>query len=77
VDPRGTTDFSPFARQRVEILWRQNSSGTWQRVAEATTTANGAFQRTVSGRTGGDWRVRYLGTGHYAPDASRIRQIRQ
>lgn len=77
VDPRGATDFSPFARQRVEILWRQNSSGTWQRVAEATTTANGAFRRTVSGRTGGDWRVRYLGTGHYAPDASRIRQINQ
>ncbi|MFI7453347.1 hypothetical protein ACIBQX_38070 [Nonomuraea sp. NPDC049714] len=77
LDPRGAAGFSPFARQRVEILWRQDSSGTWQRVAEATTTANGAFRRTVSGRAGGEWRVRYLGTGHYAADASRVQQISQ
>ncbi|GGP08951.1 hypothetical protein LDL08_13795 [Nonomuraea glycinis] len=75
LDPRGTTDFSPFARQRVEILWREDATGAWRRVAEATTTASGAFHRTVSGRPGGDWRVRYLGTGHYAPDDSKIRQI--
>ncbi len=75
LDPRGTTDFSPFARQRVEILWRENATGAWRRVAEATTTASGAFHRTVSARPGGDWRVRYLGTGHYAPDDSKIRQI--
>ncbi len=77
VDPRGRTDYAPFARQRVDIYWRQDASATWQRVSEATTTAQGTFQRAVSGRAGGDWRVRYPGTGHYAPDSSRIRQMAQ
>ncbi|WP_336208890.1 hypothetical protein [Nonomuraea sp. LPB2021202275-12-8] len=75
VDPRGRTGFAPFARQRVEIFWRQEQSGSWERVAEATTGAAGAFEHTVANRTGGYWRVRYLGTGHYASSASRIHQV--
>ncbi|MBB5783853.1 hypothetical protein [Nonomuraea jabiensis] len=77
VDPRGYTDYGPFARQRLEILWRGDESATWERIGQTMTDASGTFEATVTGRSGGLWRVRYPGTGHYAPDASKPRQITQ
>ncbi|WP_113704591.1 hypothetical protein [Nonomuraea lactucae] len=74
VGPRGYVDFTPFAEQPVEILWRAETSGTWEEVASTPTRDDGAFARTVPGRTGGEWRVRYPGTGQYAPVLSRIYQ---
>lgn len=77
VDPRGLTDFGPFAKQRLEILWRQDESSAWARVGETLTDAAGAFVSTVGGHVDGQWRVRYPGTGHYAPEISKSRQITQ
>ncbi|SPL87508.1 unnamed protein product [[Actinomadura] parvosata subsp. kistnae] len=77
VDPRGLTDYGPFAKQRLEVLWRPDESSAWQAVGEATTDAAGAFVGTVQGRTDGFWRVRFPGTGHYAADLSKARQIAQ
>ncbi|MGP4097775.1 hypothetical protein, partial [Nonomuraea sp. KM90] len=77
VDPRGLTDYGPFAKQRLEILWRPDEAAAWETVGETTTDAAGAFMGTVQGRTGGYWRVRYPGTGHYASDVSKSRQIAQ
>ncbi|TDB98906.1 hypothetical protein E1267_38285 [Nonomuraea longispora] len=77
VDPRGLTDYGPFAKQRLEILWRAGDSSPWERIGEVRTDASGSFATTVAGRTGGFWRVRYPGTGHYASDVSKIRQITQ
>ncbi|MEV5327752.1 hypothetical protein AB0K67_26775 [Nonomuraea sp. NPDC052634] len=77
VDPRGLTDFGPFAKQRLDILWRPDTSSAWEKVGQATTDASGAFVQTVQGRTGGYWRVRFAGTGHYAPDNSKVQQIPQ
>lgn len=77
VDPRGLTDYGPFGKQRLEVLWRQDPSATWERAGETTTDAAGAFVSTVQGRTGGYWRVRFPGTGHYASDISKSRQIAQ
>ncbi|GAA3239348.1 hypothetical protein [Nonomuraea helvata] len=77
VDPRGYTGYGPFAKQSLEILWRLDESSPWQKAGQATTDASGAFETTVTGRTGGLWRVRYLGTGHYAPDLSKSQQITQ
>jgi len=74
LDPRGRTDFTPYAQQRVEILWRRSPSGAWERAAEATTTARGTFAHTATSRTGGSWRVRYPGNGQYAADTSPIQQ---
>ncbi|MGI5272124.1 hypothetical protein ACQEUU_23410 [Nonomuraea sp. CA-218870] len=73
LDPRGRAGYVPFRGQRVELLWRRDASGDWERVAEATTTAAGAFSRTVSGRDGGEWRARFPGTGHEAAEDARIR----
>ncbi|TDD14007.1 hypothetical protein [Nonomuraea diastatica] len=75
VDPRGLTDYGPFAQQTLDILWRADASSAWERIGEVRTDAAGSFATTVSGRTGGFWRVRYPGTGHYAADVSKIRQI--
>ncbi|GAA3651174.1 hypothetical protein GCM10022224_012580 [Nonomuraea antimicrobica] len=77
VDPRGLTDYGPFAKQRLEILWRPDTTSRWERVGETTTDAAGEFVGTVQGRTGGHWRVHYPGTGHYAPETSKSRQIEQ
>ncbi|MEV4570593.1 hypothetical protein AB0K12_43170 [Nonomuraea sp. NPDC049419] len=77
VDPRGLTDYGPFAKQRLEILWRPDTTSAWEKAGQATTDASGAFVQTVQGRTGGYWRVRYTGTGHYAPDTSKAHQIAQ
>ncbi|TMR16440.1 hypothetical protein ETD86_25260 [Nonomuraea turkmeniaca] len=77
VDPRGVTDYGPFGKQRLEILWRGNAEGAWERVGETTTDAAGVFVSTISDRTGGQWRVRYAGTGHYAPDVSKSQEIAQ
>jgi hypothetical protein len=75
VDPRGYTDYGPFGRQRLEIQWREESSSTWQHVAETTTDAAGSFVYTVPSRMGGFWRVRYPGTAQYAPYTSKHRKI--
>ncbi|MEU8361619.1 hypothetical protein AB0C27_36940 [Nonomuraea sp. NPDC048882] len=75
VDPRGLTDFGPFAKQRLELLWRPDANSPWETVGETTTDAAGAFAGTIEGRTAGEWRVRYPGTGHYSADLSKIRQI--
>jgi hypothetical protein len=77
VDPRGLTDYGPFAKQRLEILWRPDTTSAWEKAGQATTDASGAFVQTVQGHTGGYWRVRYTGTGHYAPDNSKAHQIAQ
>lgn len=77
VDPRGYTDYGPFAGQRLEILWRGDESSAWERIGQTTTDGSGTFETTVTGRSGGLWRVRYPGTGHYAADASKSRQITQ
>ncbi|MCK2216479.1 hypothetical protein MF672_022125 [Actinomadura sp. ATCC 31491] len=77
VDPRGLTDYGPFGRQRLEILWRPDESAAWEPVGEAVTDAAGAYVSTITGRTKGYWRVRYPGTGHYASDATKSRQIAQ
>ncbi|MET7331839.1 hypothetical protein [Nonomuraea sp. NPDC005650] len=77
VDPRGYTDYGPFARQQLEILWRGDESTAWEQIGQTTTDASGTFEATVTGRSGGLWRVRYPGTGHYASDASKSRQITQ
>lgn len=75
VDPRGLTDYGPFAKQDLEILWRPDTSSTWEKVGSTTTDAAGAFSVSVKGRTDGYWRVRYPGTTHYAADASKSKQI--
>ncbi|MFI7133135.1 hypothetical protein ACIBQ1_46190 [Nonomuraea sp. NPDC050153] len=77
VDPRGYTDYGPFAKQQLEILWRGDESSAWEQIGQTTTDASGTFETTVTGRSGGLWRVRYPGTGHYASDASKARQIAQ
>ncbi|MGW0803805.1 hypothetical protein [Nonomuraea sp. NPDC002799] len=74
IDPRGLTDYGPFAKQPLEVLWRADPTATWERVALATTDAAGAFMSTVPDRTGGYWRIRYPGTGHYATDVSKSLQ---
>jgi hypothetical protein len=75
IDPRGLTDYGPFAKQPLEILWRADTTATWEQIGTATTDAAGAFVSKVAARPGGFWRIRYPGTGHYAPDFSKSRQI--
>ncbi|MCF6469935.1 hypothetical protein FAF44_16265 [Nonomuraea sp. MG754425] len=75
VDPRGLTDYGPFAKQGLEILWRPDTTSEWQTVGRTTTDAAGAFVGMVLGHTDGYWRVRYPGTRHYAADISKTRQI--
>ncbi|MBF8194324.1 hypothetical protein ITP53_53430 [Nonomuraea sp. K274] len=77
VDPRGLTDYGPFAGQPLEILWRPGNSATWERVGQAKTDAAGGFVSTIQAPAGGQWRVRYPGTGHYSSDISKTRQITQ
>ncbi|MEU0570790.1 hypothetical protein ABZ297_36095 [Nonomuraea sp. NPDC005983] len=75
VNPRGYTDYSPFAEQQVEIQWRKDEASAWERAGAATTTSEGTFTKTIANRTGGSWRVQYPGTSHYAPDFSKTLQI--
>jgi hypothetical protein len=74
VDPRGLTDYGPFGRQRLEILWRQDWHSDWQQVAETVTDAAGGFETRIYGRPNGYWRVRFPGTAHYAAYTSRSRR---
>ncbi|MFC4121166.1 hypothetical protein [Nonomuraea zeae] len=75
IDPRGLTDYGPFAKQPLEVLWRADATATWEEVGRTTTDAAGAFVTNVPDRSGGYWRIRYAGTGHYASDVSKARQI--
>jgi hypothetical protein len=75
IDPGGYTDFGPFAKQRLEIQWRDKASPTWEKIAETTTDAAGSFIERVPPRTGGHWRIHYPGTAHYAPFTTKPRQI--
>jgi hypothetical protein len=77
IDPRGLTDYGPFAKQPLEILWRPGTTGTWEEVGRTMTDAAGAFVAKVPDRSEGYWRIRYPGTGHYAPVLSKTRQIAQ
>lgn len=74
VDPRGYSDYTPFAKQEVAILWRESMSEPWEHVATTTTGTTGEFARTVPARVGGFWRARYAGTDHYASKVSRLHQ---
>ncbi|MFG1703297.1 hypothetical protein ACFLIM_08890 [Nonomuraea sp. M3C6] len=77
IDPRGLTDYGPFAKQPVEILWRPDTATTWEQAGETKTDDAGAFVTTIPAHVGGHWRVRYPGTDHYAPDQSKSRQTTQ
>ncbi|MER6584043.1 hypothetical protein, partial [Nonomuraea sp. NPDC001023] len=75
IDPRGFTDFGPYAKQRLRLQWRGEGSPAWEDVAETTTDAAGAFVQTVPPRRGGLWRVHFPGNPHYAPYTTKPRQI--
>lgn len=75
VDPQGDLDYAPFPGQPVEILHRPGEKAGWTKVAGATTDSHGRFARTVADRTGGDWRLRFQGTNHYAPRLGIVHQV--
>ncbi|MFF3439320.1 hypothetical protein [Streptosporangium sp. NPDC002721] len=81
VDPQGDLDYAPFPGQPVEILHRpkerekEREKAGWTRVAGATTDSHGRFARTVGDRTGGEWRIRFQGTNHYAPRLGIVHQV--
>ncbi|MFI9594894.1 hypothetical protein [Nonomuraea sp. NPDC052265] len=75
IDPRGFTDFGPYAKQRLRLQWRGEGSPAWEDVAETTTDAAGAFVQTVPSRRGGLWRVHFPGNPHYASYTTKPRQI--
>ncbi|WP_436759842.1 hypothetical protein [Streptosporangium sp. V21-05] len=75
VDPQGDLDYAPFPGQPVEILHRPGEKAGWTRVAGATTDSHGRFARTVGDRTGGEWRLRFQGTSHYAPRLGIVHQV--
>jgi hypothetical protein len=72
VDPRGVVDYAPFAGQPVEILHRETAQAAWTPAATATSDAQGKFSRSVPDRQGGEWRIRFAGTGHYAARLGKI-----
>jgi hypothetical protein len=72
VDPRGVVDYVPFAGQPVEILHRETAQAAWTTAATATSDAQGKFSRSVPDRQGGEWRIRFAGTGHYAARLGKI-----
>jgi hypothetical protein len=74
VDPVGYVDYSAFAGQRLEVFYRRESTGPWERVAETTTGKSGRFSVEVAGRTRGYWRLRYEGTAHYAPEYGLVQR---
>ncbi|MEU4534802.1 hypothetical protein AB0G15_08035 [Streptosporangium sp. NPDC023825] len=75
VDPQGDLDYAPFPGQPVEILHRPGEKAGWSRVAGATTDSRGRFARTVGDRTGGEWRIRFQGTNHYAPRLGIVHKV--
>ncbi|MGJ6961848.1 hypothetical protein ACSDR0_08020 [Streptosporangium sp. G11] len=75
VDPQGDLDYAPFPGQPVEILHRPGEKADWTKVAGATTDSQGRFARTVGDRTGGEWRIRFQGTNHYAPRLGIVHQV--
>lgn len=75
VDPRGNLDYAPFPGQPVEIMHRAGQDAAWRKVADATTDSQGRFTRTVQGRTGGEWRLRFEGTSHYAPRLGVVHRV--
>ncbi|MGV9307326.1 hypothetical protein ACWDLG_28465 [Nonomuraea sp. NPDC003727] len=74
VDPSGVSDFAPFARQRLEILYRQDADADWRPVGVVTTGETGRFDRRLPGRERGMWRVRYGGTDTYAAEQARTQR---
>ncbi|MEV6863181.1 hypothetical protein AB0M44_19530 [Streptosporangium subroseum] len=72
VDPQGVVDYAPFAGQPVEILHRETAQADWTPAATATSDAQGKFSRSVPDRQGGEWRIRFAGTGHYAARLGKI-----
>ncbi|AWS42485.1 hypothetical protein DKM19_15105 [Streptosporangium sp. 'caverna'] len=72
VDPRGVVDYAPFAGQPVEILHRETAQAAWTPVATAASDAQGKFSRIVPDRQGGEWRIRFAGTGHYAARLGKV-----
>ncbi|MFI6478131.1 hypothetical protein ACIBH1_09375 [Nonomuraea sp. NPDC050663] len=75
VDPKGYTDYAPFAGTRLEILHRRPRSQEWTAAGTATTRRDGGFSRTVSGRARGWWQIRYTGSAHYAEKSSTVLKI--
>ncbi|GAA4200799.1 hypothetical protein GCM10022252_54550 [Streptosporangium oxazolinicum] len=75
VDPQGALDYAPFPGQPVEILHRPGEKAGWTKVAGATTDSQGRFARTVGDRTGGEWRIRFQGTNHYAPRLGIVHKV--
>ncbi|MFI6453556.1 hypothetical protein ACIBF6_18605 [Streptosporangium amethystogenes] len=75
VDPQGHLDYAPFPGQPVEIMRRAGKDADWTKVAGATTDSHGRFTRVVKGRTGGEWRLRFEGTTHYAPRLGVIHKV--
>ncbi|MEU3167434.1 hypothetical protein [Streptosporangium sp. NPDC006930] len=75
VDPQGDLDYAPFPGQPVEILHRPGEKARWTKVAGATTDSRGHFTRAVGDRTGGEWRIRFQGTNHYAPRLGIVHQV--
>ncbi|MFS1302663.1 hypothetical protein ACLWA8_26505, partial [Streptosporangium longisporum] len=75
VDPQGHLDYAPFPDQPVEILHRPGREHGWTTVAEVVTDAHGRLARTVQGRTGGEWRLRFEGTSRYAPRVGVVHRV--
>ncbi|MFI6603015.1 hypothetical protein ACIBHX_42815 [Nonomuraea sp. NPDC050536] len=75
VDPSGYSDYVPFGGQTVEILYRKETTDSWDLAGTTVTKSTGAFGRTIQGRPGGYWRLRFPGTAHYASKISSIRKI--
>ncbi|MGC5012136.1 hypothetical protein ACLQ2R_15340 [Streptosporangium sp. DT93] len=75
VDPQGHLDYAPFPAQPVEILHRPGREHAWRTVAEVMTDSHGRLTRTVRGRTGGEWRLRFEGTSRYAPRTGVVHRV--
>ncbi|MEU4833448.1 hypothetical protein [Streptosporangium sp. NPDC023615] len=75
VDPQGHLDYAPFPAQPVEILHRPGREHAWTTVAEVVTGPQGRLTRTVQGRTGGEWRLRFEGTSRYAPRTGVVHRV--
>ncbi|MEV4748454.1 hypothetical protein AB0K21_18945 [Streptosporangium sp. NPDC049248] len=75
VDPQGHLDYAPFPGQPVAIMHRAGKGADWTKAAGATTDSHGRFTRVVEGRTGGEWRLRFEGTTHYAPRLGVVHKV--
>ncbi|MCG5214975.1 hypothetical protein [Streptosporangium sp. KLBMP 9127] len=72
VDPKGVIDFAPFPGKEVEILHRGSDGVQWTRMATTTTDKYGQFTRKIKGMPAGDWRARFAGTTHHAPELGPV-----